>query len=96
MLGILLLIFIILQQYLIRNTYPKEEDLLEKIERIEKKLDSMNSKKDSIKSSIIVIEQKLDSNEYHHVETTNTILNQSDSANRAFIDNYLRQYWSKK
>lgn len=96
MLGVLLLAFIILQQYLIRNTYSKEEDLLEKIERIEKKLDSMNSKKDSIKSSIIVIEQKLDSNEHHHVETVNTILNQSDSANRAFIDNYLRQYWNKK
>ena len=96
LLGIFFIFFIIFQQYLIRIQTPKEDILIERLSALERKIDSINSKKDSIKIIISQIDEKLDTNEQHYVETTNNILTQSDSANRAFIDEYLRQYWSKK
>lgn len=96
LLGIFFIFFIIFQQYLIRTQTPKEDILIERLSALERKIDSINSKKDSIRIIISQIDEKLDTNEQHYVETTNNILTQSDSANRAFIDEYLRQYWSKK
>ncbi len=96
LLGIFFIFFIIFQQYLIRIQTPKEDILIERLSALERKIDSINSKKDSIRIIISQIDEKLDTNEQHYVETTNNILTQSDSANRAFIDEYLRQYWSKK
>jgi len=96
LLGIFFIFFIIFQQYLIRTQTPKEDILIERLSALERKIDSINSKKDSIRIIISQIDEKLDTNEQYYVETTNNILTQSDSANRAFIDEYLRQYWSKK
>jgi hypothetical protein len=92
--GIILTVLLVWQQYLIRNS-PKEDNLLEKIESLNKKLDSINNKKDSVRNVIDSTHIKIITNEKHYQERINTIILQSSSADSSFITNYIRQYRSK-
>ena len=94
--SILIFIFVLIgiQQYMIFSNYnnTKDTELLEKVKQLETKLDSLSNKKDSVKTVIIKLDKDLEYNEKHYEEAVNSILNASDSANRIFIDNYIKQY----
>lgn len=94
--SILIVVFILIgiQQCMIFSNYnnTKDTELLEKIKHLETKLDSLSNKKDSVKTVIIKLDKDLEYNEKHYEEAVNSILNASDSANRIFIDNYIKQY----
>ena len=95
--GLILIIVCLLgiQQYYIRSI-PKEEDsLLQHIILLEKKLDSISNKKDSVRRVIDSTHVKIVTNEKHYQERINTIMLQSSSADSSFITDYIRQYRSK-
>ena len=56
--------------------------------KVEKKLDLINSKKDSIRTVIDSTHVKIITNEKHFKENVNTIISQPDS----FSDSFTRQY----
>ena len=88
-----LIVFCVWQQYLIRSNPPSINDrILEEISKLENKIDSLSVKKDSIRDNIAKIDENLDSNEKQTQELVNIIINQSDSADRVFIDTYIKQY----
>ena len=75
----------------------KEEDLLYlKLELLESKLDSLSAKKDSIKTIVITIEREIEINSKNHEKTVNTIINSNDSANLAWIEQYIEAYKQSK
>ena len=84
------------QQYIIWTNEPKEDLLMKKINQIELKLDSLNSKKDSIRIIIDSTNVKIINNEHHYKETITNILSNSDSINDAwtkqYIDNYRKRF----
>ena len=91
-LGILI-VFLIFQQYLIRNSEPStDEKLLQKIEVLEKKIDSLSSKKDSVKTIIVEIEKTIDKNHKNYEKVVNTILNSDDSTNYVWAKQYIEEY----
>ena len=71
---------------------PKEDLLLEKISKLEHKVDSLNSIKDSIRTVVDSTHVKIITNEKHYQERINTIITQSSSADSSFITDYIRQY----
>ena len=92
---ILILIIVCLlgiQQYYILNT-PKEEDsLLQHIILLEKKLDSISNKKDSVRKVIDSTHVKIVTNEKHYQERVNTIITQPDSFSESFTRQYILEY----
>lgn len=93
---ILVLFFVALlgvQQYVIWNNPPSKEDvLIEKITQIEFKIDSLNNKKDSLRSVVDSTHVKIITNEKHYQERINTIINQPLSADSEYISNYIGRY----
>jgi predicted RND superfamily exporter protein len=91
-LGILI-VFLIFQQHLIRNSEPStDEKLLQKIEVLEKKIDSLSNKKDSVKTIIVEIEKTIDKNHKNYEKVVNTILNSDDSTNYVWAKQYIEEY----
>jgi len=91
---VLIIAFIIWQQHLIRDN-PKDnysELILKKMDNLEKQLKSLSEKKDSTKMIIIKLDKDLEHNRKQYDEMVNNILIQPDSANREFIDSYIKQY----
>ena len=96
---VLIVVFIVIillgiQQYFIWTT-PRVDDnqiLLNKINKLESKIDSLNEKKDSIRMIIDSTHVKIVTNEKHYQERINTILVQSASSDSGFIADYIRQY----
>ena len=84
------------QQYLIRNSTPKEDILFEKINKLELKLDSLNIKKDSIREVVDSTHVKIVNNENYYKEVVNTIMLQSTSSDSSFITNYIRLHRSQR
>ncbi len=71
----------------------KKEDLyLKKLELLESKLDSLSSKKDSIRTIVVTIEKEIEINAKNHEKIVNTIINSNDSANFAWIEQYIEAY----
>jgi hypothetical protein len=94
-LGIMLFIIVLLlgiQQYLIWNKPDKDDEFKETIKRLELKIDSLNNKKDSIRTVIDSTHVKIIENEKHYQERVNTIIAQpssySDSLTRQYIIDY--------
>lgn len=78
--------------------FPKESNndlLLNRINQLELKLDSLNNKKDSIRTVIDSTHVKIVTNEKHYQERVNIIINQSSSADSGFIADYIRLYADK-
>ena len=87
------LCFIGFQQYVILHNTPTTDDqLLEKINKLELKIDSLSYKKDSIQTIIVEIEKTIDKNHKNHEKIVNTILNNDDSANYAWAKRYIEEY----
>lgn len=89
---LILLILFVIFYYNIADFTPKEDILLEKITKLESKIDSINNKKDSIRTVIDSTHIKIITNEKHYQERINTILVQSASADSSFITDYIRLY----
>ena len=93
---IVVIIFVLLmigfQQYLIWNKPDKDDEFKETIKRLELKIDSLNNKKDSIRTVIDSTHVKIIENEKHYQERVNTIIAQpssySDSLTRQYIIDY--------
>ena len=89
---LILFILFIIFYYNIADFTPKEDILLEKITKLESKIDSINNKKDSIRTVIDSTHIKIITNEKHYQERINTIIIQSDSDNLVFFKNYINNY----
>ena len=91
---IVLLVLLGLQQYMIWSNPPEDfnKELLEKIDKLESKIDSLTNKRDSIKTLVIRVEDRIKENNKNYEETVNSILLNNDSVNRIFIDGYIKQY----
>lgn len=92
---ITILLFVIYFYIITADFSPKDDKLLQKINGLELKIDSINNKKDSIRTVIDSTHVKIVTNEKHYQERINTILVQSASSDSGFISNYIRQYSSK-
>ena len=90
------IIFIVLIAFYIFNANftPKNpnDELLNKISKLELKIDSLNKFKDSIRTVIDSTHIKIITNEKHYQERVNTIIHQSSSADSSFIADYIRLY----
>jgi len=75
-------------------TSPAEKDelLLKKITELELKIDSLNNRKDSIRTVIDSTHVKIVTNEKHYQERINTIITQPDSFSESFTRQYIREY----
>lgn len=89
---LILFILFVIFYYNIADFTPKEDILLEKITKLESKIDSITNKKDSIRTVIDSTHIKIITNEKHYQERINTILVQSDSDNLVFFKNYINNY----
>ena len=70
----------------------KEDKLLKKITELELKVDSLNNKKDSIKTVVDSTHVKIITNEKHYQERINTIITQPDSFSELFTRQYILEY----
>ena len=89
---IILIGLLAIQQYLIRSSPSPDDVLLQKINRIEAKLDSLSTKRDSLKSQIERVDSEVTKNQESYEKEVSVIINNTDSANRVFIDNYIKEY----
>ena len=74
------------------NNPTKEDKLLKKITELELKVDSLNNKKDSIRTVIDSTHIKIVTNEKHYQERINTIITQPDSFSELFTRQYILEY----
>ena len=74
----------------------KEDALLKKISELELKIDSLNNRKDSIRTSIDSTHIKIITNEKHYQERVTNIISQPDSFSESFTRQYLRDYASTR
>lgn len=79
-----------------RTPAQKEDQLLKKITELELKIDSLNNRKDSIRTVIDSTHVKIVTNEKHYQERINTIITQPDSFSESFTRQYLRDYASTR
>jgi len=87
---IILFVLLGIQQYFIRQS--EEDVLLKKIEELELKIDSLSSKKDSIRIVIKTIDKNIQNNEKHYEKVVTTIINQSSSADSIFARDYIKKF----
>ena len=91
-----IIIEIVLIILLVLNLIPKKEDnLIEKVNELELKLDSLNLLKDSIRTVIDSTHVKIITNEKHYQERINTIITQPATEDSSFVSDYIRR-WSDK
>ena len=92
-------IFIIISLFiwLFLNSKPKEDNniLIEKIEKLELQIESLQSQKDSIRTVIDSTHIKIVTNEKHYQEVVNTIISQPTTSDYEFIRGCIRQYRSQ-
>ena len=74
------------------HSVDKDELLLKKITELELKIDSLNNKKDSIRTVIDSTHIKIVTNEKHYQERVNTIITQPDSFSESFTRQYILEY----
>lgn len=94
--AIIIIILLSVQQLMIRNSSPKEDILLQKINQLELKLDSLNEIRDSIREVVDSTHIKIITNENHYKEVVNTIMLQSASADSSFITDYIKLHSSQR
>ena len=91
--GLIIMLSLFIWFYImIADFSPKDNILLQKIENIELKLDSIKDKKDSIRIVIDSTHVKIITNEKHFQERITTILVQPSSADSSEITDYIRQF----
>ena len=78
------------------NIKTKDDIILDKLEQLEFKIDSISNIKDSLRIVIDSTHVKIITNEKHYQERINVIINQSSDADSSFITDYIRQHRSKR
>lgn len=77
------------------NFTPENQVFLEKINKLELKIDSLKNQRDSVRTIIDSTHVKIITNEKHYQERINVIITQSSSADSSFVADYIRQYTDK-
>ena len=93
--GIIVVVIALIWFYIsIADFSPKNKDdlLLRKITELELKIDSLNNRKDSIRTAIDSTHIKIITNEKHYQERINTIITQPDSFSESFTRQYILDY----
>lgn len=91
--GGLIILWLIL--YFSYADFSPPKDYSKEISKIEQKLDSLKTEKDSIKTVIDSTHVKIITNETRFKEVVNTIISQPTDSDYVYIKNYIRQYRSK-
>lgn len=73
-----------------------DELILNKLNELEAKLDTISDKKDSIRVVIATIDDKLVKNENHYETVVNNIMSQPDSIVADFTRQYLREFCASR
>ncbi len=94
---ILVVILVILENFFIwfyiKDKLDERDNVfIEKIDKIESKIGSLQPKKDSIRTVIDSTHVKIITNEQHYQEVVNTIISQPTTADFNFVRGYIRQY----
>jgi len=97
---ILVVILVILENFFIwfyiKDKLDERDNVfIEKIDKIESRIGSLQPKKDSIRTVIDSTHVKIITNEQHYQEVVNTIISQPTTADYVFIKDYIRQYRSQ-
>lgn len=74
---------------------PSDNEILSRLKKIESQLDSIEKKKDSVKTVIITVDKEIIKNEKHYEKVVNDIIHQPDSVNRIFTNDYIKRYIDK-
>ena len=93
--GIIVVVIALIWFYIsIADFSPKNKDdlLLRKITELELKIDSLNNRKDTIRTAIDSTHIKIITNEKHYQERINTIITQPDSFSESFTRQYILDY----
>lgn len=75
---------------------PDNNALVEKVSKLELKLDSLNILKKEIRESVDSTHIKIVTNEKHYQEIVNTIIAQPMDSDYLYIANYIRQHSSER
>lgn len=78
--------------YIVDKLDERDNVYIEKIDKIESKINSLQPKKDSIRMVIDSTHVKIITNEQHYQEVVNTIISQPTTADFDFVRGYIRQY----
>lgn len=94
---ILVVILVILENFFIwfyiKDKLDERDNVfIEKIDKIESRIGSLQPKKDSIRTVIDSTHVKIVTNEQHYQEVVNTIISQPTTADYDFVRGYIRQY----
>jgi DNA polymerase IIIc chi subunit len=81
--------------YITDKLNKRDNSFTEKITNIELQINSLQPKKDSIRTVIDSTHIKIITNEKHYQEVVNTIISQPSSADNQFITDYIRQFRSQ-
>ena len=94
--GVVILVALFIWFYIsIADFSPKvdkDDLLLQRITELELKIDSLNNKKDSIRTVIDSTHIKIITNEKHYQERINTIIRQSSSDDLEYLRYYIKKY----
>lgn len=92
--SIILVILLVLQQWLIQDKQPDNNFNLiyEKLDRIEKRLDSLSNKKDSIRVIIETIDNKIIENQQHYEKVVNNIITQPSFMDSIYVIEYVDRF----
>lgn len=71
---------------------PPNDVILNRIDELELKMDSINKHKDSIRTVIDSTHVKIVTNEKYYQERINTIIIQSNKDDSIFVSNYIKRY----
>ena len=97
--GVIILVALFIWFYIsIADFSPKvdkDDLLLQRITELELKIDSLNNKKDSIRTVIDSTHIKIITNEKHYQERINTIIRQSSSDDLEYLRYYIKKYETK-
>ena len=97
--GVIILVALFIWFYIsIADFSPKvdkDDLLLQRITELELKIDSLNNKKDSIRTVIDSTHIKVITNEKHYQERINTIIRQSSSDDLEYLRYYIKKYETK-
>lgn len=91
----LILVIIGVYWWGISNSPPPDNEILSRLKKIESQLDSIEKKKDSVKTVIITVDKEIIKNEKHYEKVVNDIIHQPDSVNRIFTNDYIKRYIDK-
>ena len=88
--------FLLFQQYLIHKSTNREDVLLQKIELLDKKIDILALKKDSIQLIIKEVDKEIIKNNTKYEKIIDTVLAQSSSLDSCYVLDYIDRFLATK